>query len=107
MTLKQMYPKFTCSGRVEIYQLKIFIDVNITISCDFFRGTSIFQIHACIYFAPKADPGPAHRARTPCLKIFLVFIFVNFDCLTRIYINRCLYAMCTICISFFTLTTKT
>ena len=41
----------------------------------------------------KADPGPAHRARAPLFKNNK-FVFVTFDCITRIYFNYSHHAKC-------------
>ena len=34
---------------------------------------------------PKADPGPAHQVRPTPFEKFVGFVFVNVDCITRIY----------------------
>ena len=57
--------------------------------------------------APKADPGPVHRARAPVFKDIFGFVFVIFDGITRTYFNCSQYAMYTVCILFSTRTTKT
>ena len=56
---------------------------------------------------PKADPGPARQARAPRFEKKLGFVFVNFDCITRIYFDFGQHTMFTICILSTTLTTKT
>ena len=46
-----------------------------------------------------------HRRLPPCLKFFWGFVFVNFDCITRIYFNCSHHTMFTKCTLFSTLTT--
>ena len=55
----------------------------------------------------KADPGQAHRARAPLFENFWVFVFENFDRITRIFFNCSQHTMFTICFSISTLATKT
>ena len=59
------------------------------------RGVRVMKAGA------TADPGPAYRARTPLFYIIFGFVFVKFDCITRILFN------CTICILSSYLTTRT
>ena len=49
-----------------------------------------------------------HRraGHVPPFEIFQGFVFVNFDCITRIYFNCIHHTMFTICTQFSTLTTK-
>ena len=44
----------------------------------------------------KADPGPARRARAPWFEKKLGFVFVNFDYISRIYIDFSQHTMFTI-----------
>ena len=55
----------------------------------------------------KADPAPARRSRAHMFEISWGFVFVNFDCITRIYYFNCSHhTMFAICTLFSTLTTK-
>ena len=55
---------------------------------------------------PMPDPGPARRARAPRFEKFWGVVFVNFDCITRIYFDVSQHAMFKICILFNTLLQK-
>ena len=42
----------------------------------------------------KADSEPAHQARAPLFENLVGFVFVNFDCGTRIYFNCIVNMQC-------------
>ena len=67
--------------------------------------TSVYYsaLYTAIYKGGSRIGAPG--ARPPFENIFGV-VFVNLDCITRIYFNCINHGMCSMCILFFTLTTK-
>ena len=62
------------------------------------RFTIFYSLHTCSLGIqtehPKADPGPARRARAPLFDIHLGFIFVKIDSIT--YLNYSHHTLFTI-----------
>ena len=71
--------------------------------------TQISNLSFCMSFVSsvKADPAPTRRPPPlPLFKFIFEFVFVTFDCITRIYFNCSHHKMFRICPLFSTLTTK-
>ena len=62
------------------------IQIRVFISNHLVRDM-VKKTHLRFIPSPKADPGPARRARAPPFWKKLGFVVVNFDCITRIYFD--------------------
>ena len=95
------------------YKLQLFSPVQNFISMSHRFSWIINLSHNLVFYLktitlyPKADPGPVHSARAPSLNFFVGFVFLNFDCISRITFGWSKYRMMTLCILSFTPTKKT